>query len=85
MAMPFHGRDQLRGAAADRRARCVWVLNSISLGLTAAGTALVIVSLVLNGFSTGMVLLPYTELNFSPGVGPDLDLGAPAWPGWDRP
>jgi cytochrome o ubiquinol oxidase subunit 1 len=49
------------------------VLNSISLGLTAAGAALVMVSLVLGRFSTGgwFGYPPYTELNFSPGVGPD--------------
>ncbi len=49
------------------------VLNSISLGLTAAGAALVMVSLVLGRFSTGgwFGFPPYTELDFSPGVGPD--------------
>jgi cytochrome o ubiquinol oxidase subunit 1 len=49
------------------------VLNSISLGLTAAGSALVMVSLVLGPFSTGgwFGYPPYTELDFSPGVGPD--------------
>ncbi len=49
------------------------VLNSISLGLTAAGAALVMVSLVLGKFSTGgwFGYPPYTEANFSPGVGPD--------------
>ncbi len=49
------------------------VLNSISLGLTAAGATLVMVSLVLGRFSTGgwFGYPPYTELNFSPGVGPD--------------
>jgi len=49
------------------------VLNSISLGLTAAGAALVMVSLVLGKFSTGgwFGYPPYTEANFSTGVGPD--------------
>jgi cytochrome o ubiquinol oxidase subunit 1 len=49
------------------------VLNSISLGLTAAGAALVMISLVLGVFSTGgwFGYPPYTEANFSPGVGPD--------------
>ncbi|TAL95944.1 MAG: cytochrome ubiquinol oxidase subunit I [Rhodanobacter sp.] len=49
------------------------VLNSISLGLTAAGAALVMVSLVIGKFSTGgwFGYPPYTEANFSPGVGPD--------------
>ncbi|MEO8777234.1 MAG: cbb3-type cytochrome c oxidase subunit I, partial [Rhodanobacter sp.] len=49
------------------------VLNSVSLGLTAAGAALVMVSLVLGKFSTGgwFGYPPYTEANFSPGVGPD--------------
>jgi cytochrome o ubiquinol oxidase subunit 1 len=49
------------------------VLNSVSLGLTAAGAALVMVSLVIGKFSTGgwSGYPPYTELDFSPGVGPD--------------
>ena len=49
------------------------VLNSISLGLTAAGAALVMISLVIGKFSTGgwSGYPPYTELDFSPGVGPD--------------
>ena len=49
------------------------VLNSISLGLTAAGAALVMVSLCLGKFSTGgwFGYPPYTEASFSPGVGPD--------------
>ena len=49
------------------------VLNSISLGLTAAGAALVMVSLVIGKFSTGgwFGYPPFTETNFSPGVGPD--------------
>ena len=49
------------------------VLNSISLGLTAAGAALVMISLVIGKFSTGgwTGYPPYTELDFSPGVGPD--------------
>ncbi|MGY3038584.1 cytochrome o ubiquinol oxidase subunit 1 [Rhodanobacter sp. TND4EL1] len=49
------------------------VLNSISLGLTAAGAALVMVSLVIGKFSTGgwFGYPPFTETTFSPGVGPD--------------
>jgi cytochrome o ubiquinol oxidase subunit 1 len=49
------------------------VLNSISLGLTAAGAALVMASLVIGRFSTGgwFGYPPFTEANFSPGVGPD--------------
>jgi len=49
------------------------VLNSISLGLTAAGAALVMISLVIGKFSTGgwFGYPPYTEANFNPGVGPD--------------
>ena len=48
-------------------------LNSISLGLTAAGAALVMVSLAIGKFSTGgwFGYPPYTEANFNPGVGPD--------------
>lgn len=49
------------------------VLNSISLGLTAAGAALVMISLCIGTFSTGgwFGYPPYTEATFSPGVGPD--------------
>jgi cytochrome o ubiquinol oxidase subunit 1 len=49
------------------------MLNSISLALTAAGAALVMTSLVIGKFSTGgwSGYPPYTELDFSPGVGPD--------------
>ncbi len=49
------------------------VMNSISLGLTAAGAALAMVSLVLGKFSTGgwSGYPPYTEIAFNPGVGPD--------------
>ena len=48
-------------------------LNSISLGLTAAGALLVMISLALGKFSTGgwFGYPPYTEANFNPGVGPD--------------
>lgn len=48
-------------------------LNSISLGLTAAGAFLVMISLVIGKFSTGgwFGYPPYTEANFNPGVGPD--------------
>lgn len=49
------------------------VLNSVSLGLTAAGAALVMISLCIGKFSTGgwFGYPPYTEASFSPGVGPD--------------
>lgn len=49
------------------------MLNSISLGLTVAGAALVMISLVLGDFSTGgwTGYPPYTEAAFQPGVGPD--------------
>ena len=49
------------------------VLNSISLGLTVAGAALVMISLCIGTFSTGgwFGYPPYTEATFSPGVGPD--------------
>jgi len=49
------------------------VLNSISLGLTAAGAALVMISLCVGEFSTGgwFGYPPYTEADFNPGVGPD--------------
>lgn len=47
------------------------VLNSVSLGLTAAGASLVMMSLVLAPFSTGgwSGYPPYTGLRYSPGVG----------------
>ncbi len=49
------------------------LLNSISLMLTAAGAALVMISLVVGQFSTGgwSAYPPYTGIQFSPGVGPD--------------
>jgi cytochrome o ubiquinol oxidase subunit I len=49
------------------------VMNSVSLGMTAAGAALMMVSLVLGKFSTGgwSGYPPYTEAAFNPGVGPD--------------
>ncbi len=49
------------------------VLNSVSLGLTAAGAALVMVSLVLMPFSTGgwSGYPPFTEASYNPGAGPD--------------
>jgi cytochrome o ubiquinol oxidase subunit I len=49
------------------------VMNSVSLGLTAAGTMLVMISLVVGTFSTGgwSGYPPYTEITFNPGVGPD--------------
>ena len=49
------------------------LLNSISLWLTGAAAALVMASLVIGKFSTGgwSGYPPYTELAFSPDVGPD--------------
>ena len=49
------------------------MLNSISLGLTAAGAGLMMVSLCVGRFSTGgwSGYPPYTELAFNPGEGPD--------------
>ncbi|WP_322628868.1 cbb3-type cytochrome c oxidase subunit I [Halothiobacillus sp.] len=49
------------------------MMNSISLGLTAAGAALVMVSLVLGKFETGgwTAYPPYTEAAFNPGPGVD--------------
>ncbi|MGI4856055.1 MAG: cbb3-type cytochrome c oxidase subunit I [Janthinobacterium lividum] len=49
------------------------VLNSVSLALTAAGAALVMISLCIGEFSTGgwFGYPPYTEATFSPGEGPD--------------
>ena len=49
------------------------VMNQISLGLTATGAALVMISLVLAQFSNGTwaAYPPYTGLDFNPGTGPD--------------
>lgn len=49
------------------------VMNQISLGLTAAGAALIMVSLVVGKFSTGgwQAYPPYTGSAFNPGAGPD--------------
>lgn len=49
------------------------VMNQISLGLTAAGAALVMLSLVFGKFSTGSwaAYPPYTGIAFNPGPGPD--------------
>ncbi|WP_240464747.1 cbb3-type cytochrome c oxidase subunit I [Modicisalibacter sp. 'Wilcox'] len=49
------------------------VMNSVSLGLTAAGAALIMVSLVLTPFSTGgwSGYPPFTEASFNPGAGVD--------------
>ena len=49
------------------------VLNQISLGLTASGAALIMISLVIGDFSTGgwHNTPPYTGLAFNPGPGPD--------------
>ena len=48
-------------------------MNSVSLALTAAGAALVMVSLVFEPFSIGgwSGYPPFTEKEFSPGAGPD--------------
>src|SRR5712691_10737322 len=48
-------------------------LNSVSLWLTASGAALVMVSLVIGKFSTAgwTAYPPYSEAQFSPGVGVD--------------
>lgn len=49
------------------------VMNQISLGLTAAGAALIMISLAVGQFSTGgwTAYPPYTGKVFNPGVGPD--------------
>ena len=49
------------------------LLNAISLWLTAAGAGVMMASLIVGEFSTGgwSGYPPYTELAFSPGVGPD--------------
>ena len=49
------------------------VMNSISLGLTAAGAAIVMISLAIGKFSTGgwSGYPPFTEVAFNPGPGPD--------------
>jgi len=49
------------------------VMNQVSLGLTATGAALVMISLVLGQFSTGSwaAYPPYTGKVFNPGTGPD--------------
>ena len=49
------------------------LLNAISLWLTAAGAALVMISLVVGQFSTGgwTAYPPYTSIEFSPGEGVD--------------
>jgi cytochrome o ubiquinol oxidase subunit 1 len=48
-------------------------MNSVSLWLTAAGAALVMISLVIGKFSTAgwSAYSPYSETQFSPGVGVD--------------
>lgn len=59
------------------------LMNSISLGLTAAGAMLVMVSLVVGEFSTGgwSGYPPYTGRAFNPGVGPDYWIWAVALAG----
>jgi len=49
------------------------VMNSVSLGMTFGGAALMMASLCLGKFSTGgwSGYPPYTEATFQPGVGPD--------------
>lgn len=56
------------------------VLNQVSLGLTATGAALLMISLVVGKFSTGgwTGYPPYTGAVFSPGVGPDYWIWAVA-------
>ncbi|MBD8065825.1 cbb3-type cytochrome c oxidase subunit I [Devosia sp. PTR5] len=54
------------------------VMNQVSLGLTASGAALMMISLVIGQFATGgwTNYPPYTGLAFNPGVGPDYWLWA---------
>ncbi len=54
------------------------VLNQVSLGLTAAGAGLVMVSLLIGDFGTGgwTMYPPYTGLDYSPGEGVDYWLWA---------
>lgn len=49
------------------------VMNQISLGLTTAGAALVMISLVVGDFSTAgwTAYPPYSGIDFQPGTGPD--------------
>jgi cytochrome o ubiquinol oxidase subunit 1 len=49
------------------------IMNQVSLGLTASGAALIMISLVVGKFETGgwTAYPPYTGVVFSPGVGPD--------------
>ncbi|WP_082655958.1 cbb3-type cytochrome c oxidase subunit I [Aureimonas sp. D3] len=49
------------------------LLNSISFWLTAGGAGLIMISLVIGKFSTGgwTGYPPYTDITYSPGVGPD--------------
>ncbi|GAB2723751.1 cbb3-type cytochrome c oxidase subunit I [Halomonas garicola] len=49
------------------------VMNQVSLGLTTAAAALIMVSLVVGHFETGgwSAYPPYTGADFNPGVGPD--------------
>ena len=56
--------------------------NSVSLGLTVAGAVIVMISLVIGKFSTGgwSGYPPYTEVSFSPGVGPDYWIWAVTCP-----
>ena len=65
---------QRRRSAADRCARRGFpFMNSVSLWLTASGAALVMISLVIGKFSTAgwSAYPPYSEAQFSPGVGVD--------------
>lgn len=59
------------------------VMNQISLGLTATGAALVMISLVLAKFSTGgwPAYPPYTGYDFNPGPGPDYWIWSVAFAG----
>ena len=54
------------------------VLNQVSLGMTAAGAALVMISLLIGKFGTGgwTMYPPYTGIDYSPGEGVDYWLWA---------
>ncbi|MEQ3657852.1 MAG: cbb3-type cytochrome c oxidase subunit I [Glaciecola sp.] len=49
------------------------MMNQVSLGFTATGAALVMISLLIGEFSTGSwaAYPPYTGIDFNPGTGPD--------------
>lgn len=60
------------------------VLNQISLGLTATGAALVMISLVVGQFSFGgwTAYPPFTGIDFQPGPGPDYWIWAVTFAGF---